>query len=323
MIFLPIRNRWLRPRYDLVVVDEAQDMSAAQLEIATGMLNPGGRMCVVGDDRQALYGFRGADTESLSRLKLALKARELGLNTTYRCGVAIVREAQLLVPDIEPRPNAHEGAVSASTVDVMMQEAVPGDYILSRTNAPLIKVALSMIRAGRRARVEGRDIGAGLRSIARKLATGPAATSMPKWLQKLGNWEYKEATRAEAANLAGKVDQIHDQADTLRALADGVSSVREIEMRIESIFADGGGAHIVCSSVHKAKGLESERVYLLRDTMQPPVACVCGHRHIGLPCKCGCDHYTPDPRKQIEESNILYVGITRAKNELVYVEGIR
>lgn len=91
MIFLPVRNGWLNKWADLVVVDEAQDMTAAQLEIAQGICK--GRICLVGDDRQAIYGFRGADAGALDRLKIELNADERGLTTTYRCGRAIVRAA--------------------------------------------------------------------------------------------------------------------------------------------------------------------------------------------------------------------------------------
>jgi superfamily I DNA/RNA helicase len=106
MIFLPVANNWIRPQYDMVVVDEAQDMNTCQLAIAQGLAR--NRVVVVGDDRQAIYGFRGADSGSLDRLKDELKATELGLTTTYRCGRGIVALAQTwcqitrLTPAIRP-----------------------------------------------------------------------------------------------------------------------------------------------------------------------------------------------------------------------------
>jgi hypothetical protein len=41
MIFLPVRNGWLVPMFDMVVVDEAQDMTVAQLETRAGRLPQG------------------------------------------------------------------------------------------------------------------------------------------------------------------------------------------------------------------------------------------------------------------------------------------
>jgi superfamily I DNA/RNA helicase len=304
-------------------------MNQAQLEIAQGVLVRGGRIAVVGDDRQAIYGFRGADSNSLDRLKQELRATELGLTTTYRCGRRIVAEAAKIVPDIVAREGAHEGVVREATLDDAMRAVTPGDYILSRVNAPLVRIALTLIRQSKRAKIEGRDIGKGLRSIAVKLAHGKAATSLAQWHRNLDLWELKEADRAERADLPGKVDVVHDQADTLRALADSVNSVREIEARIETLFSDvgrdgGARAFIVCSSVHRAKGLEADRVWVLRDTLYPPVNCQCGHRHGWGKADCGkckCRTYRPASSAQREEANIAYCAITRAKDELVWVSG--
>jgi len=87
------------PTYDLVVVDEAQDMTASQLQLAIQSCRKGGRIAIVGDDRQAIYSFRGADSKSLDRLKGILKAKELGLTTTYRCPKRVVEIASRYVPD--------------------------------------------------------------------------------------------------------------------------------------------------------------------------------------------------------------------------------
>lgn len=57
MIFVPLRNKWIFGRWDLVVVDEAQDMSYSQLLFAQRICKKNGRIIVVGDDRQAIYGF--------------------------------------------------------------------------------------------------------------------------------------------------------------------------------------------------------------------------------------------------------------------------
>jgi DNA helicase IV len=93
----------------LVIIDEAQDMNASQLLLAMKSCKKGGRIAVVGDDRQAIYGFRGADSNSLDRLKGELVAHELGLTTTYRCPKVVVAGAARLVPDYTAAPAAPEG----------------------------------------------------------------------------------------------------------------------------------------------------------------------------------------------------------------------
>lgn len=289
MIFLPVRNHWLFKAYDLVVVDEAQDMTVAQLEIAKGICK--GRICVVGDDRQAIYGFRGADSESLNRLKTELNAAELGLTVTYRCGSTIVDLAAAIVPDFSCAPGTHAGMVSSILLENLVTTVAPGNFILSRKNAPLVSVAMQLIRSGKRTKVAGRDIGAGLRSLIRKLK----AKSVPDLMTKIGNWELKQAERFAKAGRQAQVDLVHDQAETLVVLASDAKSVADVEARVDALFTDDGlgqAGVVTCSSVHRAKGLEADTVFILANTLRN------------------------DTR---EEQNIGYVAITRAKQSLVWV----
>src|SRR5262249_35443957 len=184
---------------DIVSVGGAQDMTVAQLEIANGLCR--GSVVIVGDDRQAIYDFRGADSGSLDRLKTELNADELPLNTTYRCGKAIVELAQRYVPDFEAGEGNGEGSVTNLAITKLSSEAALGDFILSRANAPLVSVAMSLLRAGKRARIKGRDIGKGLISLVNKLK----ARSVPELLMKLNVWQEREITRLEA-RFAGRTD---------------------------------------------------------------------------------------------------------------------
>jgi superfamily I DNA/RNA helicase len=298
MLFLPVANNWVRPQYDLVVIDEAQDMNAAQIEIAKRIARR--RICVVGDDRQAIYGFRGADSGSLDRLKEELNAIELGLTTTYRCGRSIVEMAKAIVPDYSAAEQAHDGNVTHLPEHRLLDSIKVGDAVLSRVNSPLIAYCLKALKRGIPARVEGRDIAAQLRELIRTLSTGKARHSVPAFLERLVRWEEREIARASKLSgsvewIASKIDQIQDRASALRAVADGASSVRELEVRVEEIFSNiAEGRAVVFSSVHKAKGLEWDRVFVLSDTFRE------GRR---------------------EERNIRYVAITRARNELVWVGG--
>jgi superfamily I DNA/RNA helicase len=271
----------LIPTYDMVVVDEAQDMSRAQLLIAKGVadLARAARIVVVGDDRQSLYGFRGAASDALDNLKAELHADELGLNTTYRCPRLVVERASRIVPDYEAHATAQDGEVRwLPNVQAMAAETAPGDFVLSRKNAPLAQVAMAHIRANKRVRVAGKDLGAGLVSLAGKIAEGR-----------------------------------------------------------------GGSSYVTCSSVHKAKGLEAERVYVLVETLYPSMPCAsCGHFHKPLrplsqtprfsqfevryagdhTCwRCGCPEQRQPEGRMREEANIEYVALTRAKKTLVLVGG--
>lgn len=298
MIYLPVRNHWLRPMFDLVVVDEAQDMTTAQLEIAQGVLKPNGRICVVGDDRQAIFGFRGADSDSLERLTKELNSQQLGLTVTYRCGRSIVEWAQRLVPDFEAGPNNPAGELLNVNTASVVELAGPGDFILSRMNAPLVGVALQLLKAGKRARVAGKDISKGLLSLIRKLR----ARSVPHFIEKVGTWKDREVLRHQKAlevatggkkmAIENKIEAVIDQAEMLINLAEGAKNVQEITTRVERLFEDDGlgmAGVITCSSVHKAKGLEAKRVFIYTETLR---------------------NYNK------EEQNIEYVAITRAKETL-------
>jgi superfamily I DNA/RNA helicase len=301
MIFLPVRNRWMVKKYGLVVVDEAQDMTNAQLELAMGVCS--GRVCVVGDDRQAIYGFRGADSDSIDRLKAQLDACELGLKTTYRCGRAIVEEAAKLVPDFRAGDDNPEGLIDTLHVEKLQEAVINGDFILSRVNAPLVSIAMRLLRNGKRARIAGRDIGRSLVTLTRKLAKGRAAESVPAFIDRVGAWRDKETQRLTPQLLRestmhsakAKFDALMDQADTLVNIAEGAASVSEVITRIEHLFTDdglGAAGVITCSSVHRSKGLEANHVFVLAKTLRG------GNR---------------------EEENIKYVAVTRAKQTLTWV----
>lgn len=308
MIFLPVRNKWLRPKFDLVVVDETQDMNNSQLLIVQGICK--GRTVVVGDDRQAIYGFRGADSGSMDRLKKELRAGELGLTTTYRCGKSIVRQNAQLVPDFMAGPNNPEGLVrQVPGANQMLKEVAYGDFVLSRKNAPIASLAMALIRDNKRVAVAGRDIGAGLIKLVDQLCTGKAVNSIPEFLAKLAAWQDKEINRLTRARKEEKIDAVVDKAETLFVLTEGVVGVAELKARLEGLFTDIGdpATRVTLSSVHKAKGLEADRVYVLMETLYPK-----------LPKGVKLSEAARIARQR-EESNIEYVALSRAKNELVYV----
>lgn len=302
MLYIPVVCKLLKPSFDWVLVDEAQDMNVTQLLMAQRVVRASGHVVVVGDDKQAIYGFRGADSGSIDRLKTELGAEELGLTTTYRCPQTVVAVAQELVPDYYAAPEAPQGYVAHCTFNDMTEWLSVGDAVLSRINAPLVSVALRLIRKGVAARIEGRDIGKTLGAIVRKMR----ARSVPEFLERVRGWEDKQRARVKAGGrqVEERLRQVADQGDTLRALAEGCSGVEEIGRRCETMFSDSIGFDgkpqrtpaVVCSSVHKAKGLEWSKVFILEKTLY------CGGR-----------------KKDQEEHNIFYVAVTRSKETLVFV----
>lgn len=287
MIWLTVRHGVRVPRFDLVFVDETQDLNAAQIELALMAVKRGGRVIAVGDDRQAIYGFRGADENAVDNIVKRLNARVLPLSITYRCGKAIVALAQAIVPDYEAAPTAPDGIVRQVTDEALRAEAAPGDFVISRANAPLIGICLGFLAAGKPATIAGRDIGAGLLALVDK----SKATTIQELLEYVDAWEKAECERLAARKR--DTQPATDRADCVEALTEGASSVAEVRARIEALFSDKDDARrIVCTTTHKAKGLERERCWILADTYSAA---------------------------STEENNLWYVAITRAKTELCLI----
>ena len=295
MVWLPVAMGWVKQWFDLVCVDEAQDMNLPQLSMARAACKTGGRIIVVGDDNQAIYGFRGAVQNGVAMMKATLRADTLTLSTTYRCPKAVVELAARIVPGYLAAPNAPQGEVSLINENKMIATAATGDAILSRLNAPLMPLALQFLRNNIPARIEGRDVGKQLIGMVRTFK----AKSVEQFIEKVNEWESKQIERLEKTRTPEKkMELVHDTAETLIALADSAKEMIDVENRILSLFQDTDSTSqpaIVLSTVHKAKGLEWNRVFVLSETFRAG--------------------------KTREESNIYYVAVTRAMKTLFLVSG--
>jgi hypothetical protein len=263
MVWLPNVMGWVRAWFDLVVVDEAQDMNMLQLTMAMNSVKPGGRICVVGDDRQAIYGFRGACQDGLDMMKTRLNAAELGLTVTRRCPKAVVSMVTPIVPDFKAADVAPEGVVEHINDNLLGDTVKVGDAILSRSNAPLMPICLNLLRKGVAARIEGKDVGQQLAAIVDKVN----ARTVPQFMIKVEVWGEKQKNRfMDTKHFEEKAIEIDDNVAALKAIAEGSSSVSEIRDRITRLFQDSEEATapaVVLSSVHKAKGLEWKNVFTL------------------------------------------------------------
>lgn len=287
MIWLAVRHRVRLPLFDYVFIDETQDLNAAQIELALRAVKPTGRVIAVGDDRQAIYGFRGADARAVDRIVERLSARVLPLSITYRCGKSIVALAQAIVPDYEAAPSAPEGTIREVDEARLRAEAAPGDFVISRKNAPLIGICLGFISAGKPATIAGRDIGAGLLALIDR----SKATDILSLLAFVDRWRHEECVRLMSR---GRDTQaVEDRAECVTALTEGAADVAEVRARVTALFTDKDDSQrIVCTTTHKAKGLERDRCWVLADTFSSA---------------------------DVEEDNLWYVAITRAKTELCLI----
>lgn len=341
MIWLPVVLDLPVYRYDLLLVDEAQDLNRCQQALAK---KAGKRLILCGDERQAIYGFAGADSESMPRM-----VRELGdtrkdtsalgrnpsfdayrdspnlpgciiltLTVTRRCGKRIVKEAQRYVPDFSAHESNPDGEVREAlysryksmdgvgdrpweqTYGPAVRE---GDMVLCRTNAPLVSECFRFLKRGIRANIQGRDIGQGLIALVKRLAKGTDGT-VPGLITALSNWLAAEQTkeRAKKTPSEAKLTSLQDRHDCIFCFTEGINSVEEVTRRIEDLFTDAKDRPGVrFSSVHKAKGLEAENVFIL------------------FPPDSGPRMDRMQPWERVQEDNIRYVAITRAIRVLTYV----
>jgi superfamily I DNA/RNA helicase len=306
MVLLPLLlDLPIAYRKDIVFLDEAQDTSRARRALVKMFLKPHGRLMIVGDDRQAIMGFAGASANALDELVEEMDATVLPLTTTWRCPKKVVALAQELVPDIEAAEHAAQGVVSTVSGFPPADEMRPTDAILCRNTAPLVKRAYALIRDGVACKVEGRDIGAGLIKM---LGKWKEITTITPYLDRLAQWKEHEVRRALANGADERIPEICDRADTLRVVCDAVSENHKEELSdvrdfVAGLFADDvkGMGMTTLATMHRSKGREWQRTMLL-----------------------DYHYYCPSPyaRKEWQmrqEENLMYVGITRAKEELTFV----
>lgn len=244
----------------------------------------------------SIYGFRGADVDSMDKLARDFSCTKLPLHVSYRCAKAVVAEAQTVVGHIQPHTDAPEGTVVRDVVALENVQVQLGDFILCRLSAPTVQAAYQLIRSGIPAVVRGRDIGTGLMKLLNKLK----ATTLESAEKALSMWEEKEIKKCKLDDEA-KQSSIHDRADTLRLFLGMSDSVDDCRARIERMFSnDNNEGVVICSTVHKAKGLEADRVFII-------------NRH-KMPHK-----MAKQPWQIQQEMNLIYVAITRAKSHLQYI----
>lgn len=302
MILFPlIKNIRVKFTRDEIFVDEAQDISRARFALVRKFVAPGGNLHIIGDDRQAIYGFSGADTNAMANMVEALGAEVFPLTVTFRCPKQVVALAQQIVPDYEAAPEAPEGLVER--VEDLPTDLAAGDAILCRNTAPLISTAYALIRKGVACKVEGRSIGIGLAKLARRWKLD----LVEDLLVKLEDYEARETQKALAKGSEQKAQEVADKVATLREICtavqmQGKQTVEDVVAFIENLFGDDVGTNVVVlATYHRSKGREWQRVILLEHAAR------CPSKAARLPWQ------------QLQERNLAYVAITRSMSTLVFV----
>lgn len=296
-----------RYKYDWIIIDEAQDTSPIRQELFKKCIKKGSRFAAIGDKDQTINTWCGSDVSAFENFLNEKDTIKLDLPICYRCPKKVVNKLQLLVPDIQAAPNAIEGEVN---YDVSQYDAGNGDMVLCRMSAPLSILYSDYIQKNIKAYIKGSDIGEGLNKLIKStdctkvsfdfMTDGVIPRLYKSLLKSLRKLMMQNGVDIENAIQTEKFMKLYDSIKTIEILGNGTSELEYLTSRINSIFTDKKGDGICLTTVHKAKGLEADNVYILCPSLMP----------------------SPLAKKDWEleaEHNIMYVAWSRAKKTLNFV----
>lgn len=301
-----------RARYRAFTVDEYQDVNVLQQSLLELWLGGRDELCAVGDDYQSIYGFTGAGPTHL--LAFARRAQVFVLEENYRSTPEVLAVANRLVPNLGgarktlvanrpagPEPTIssfaswpEEGARIVDRIRELHTSGVPLEQqaVLVRTNARSADVEEVLHEAGipfQGASLLARE---GARALLRRLrgAQGSASDVVESAARALG-WE------PSPPDDLGEREQTR-QSDLARVveMASRLEDVSELRPELERRFGAGVSAGVHLLTLHRAKGLEWEVVFLPR------------LEEGELPIRRG---------DLDEERRLFYVGLTRARTHLM------
>ena len=288
-------------KYTWIIVDEAQDLSYINREMLKKFRAANGKVIAVGDDAQAIYGFRGADSSSLDKIVEEFGAEVLPLSISYRCPKLVVERAQQYVPTIESSPTAADGTV-ADLEKFSIADFLDTDMVVCRNTAPIIKAAYRLIRNRLPCRVMGRDIGAGLTSLVKRIAGRKFdSITIEDFELKLNDWMRREIEVLKRRDQDSKIESVQDKVSSLLEVIHGAEcqTCAQIVAEINKLFEGNRG--VTFCTVHRSKGLEARRVFILNPSLMP-------------------SKMAKKAWQIKQEINLLYVAITRSLDTLYFLE---
>ncbi|MFO1541497.1 MAG: ATP-dependent helicase [Chloroflexota bacterium] len=323
----------VRARYAWFCVDEYQDTNPVQQRLLDTWLGDRTDICVVGDEDQTIYSFAGASAAHLADFGARYPAAiHVALRENHRSTPEILTLANRLIgatgrtkdlvatrptgPWPEIRDHADDGAEADAIARTIAAHRARGTAaaeiaVLVRLGAQLPPIEDALRRAriafrvrGRRffERAEVRAARAALAALPAELG-GPALARAAECVTTDAAAPLRDAPGAEAREQVAALDTLAALIrDHLAATADArpATVVADLDARAAAEATAGTDA-VVLSTLHAAKGLEWDVVLL--------PGCAEGL----LPVAQALD----DPAAVAEERRLLYVGITRARHDLV------
>lgn len=307
------------PKQDFILSDEQQDTNRIQLDMLRRMSTPDTRALLVGDERQSIYGFRGADANAMTKAQDMFKAQPLPLSICYRCSKAVIDKAN----DIAARWYCIKQGIEYNAADWQGEKAViqaadnapegevkeletysadtfkSTDAVLCRNVAPLVKLAYQFIRKQIACHVLGRDIGQNLVQLVKQMD----AANVEDLENKLREYQARETGKALDRDRQSEADAINDRCDCVRLfidnLTEGNRTVEAVTVAISKLFSDTEGT-LTLSTVHRAKGLEYPQVFILDNALMP-------------------SKYAEQEHQLEQEYNLMFVAYSRAMLNMYFI----
>ncbi|ADY27525.1 UvrD/REP helicase (plasmid) [Deinococcus proteolyticus MRP] len=300
LLWWPYRHGLNLGQYHVVILDEAQDFTPLRQAFLLGLIagERPGRFLAVGDAEQSIYQYSAADPQLFMSLGERPNTQVLPLSVSFRCPTSHVEQARAVSTFIESPPGMKAGTVEH--VEAASAQYGRGDTVLCRKNAPLLALALRLLQQGVSVDVRGLNIEKRLLEYGSFLSRPFTAASLPGVLER--HWVKVSAPlkslKAQGDQDAEKrLEELRDLHACLSLLASQVLEGQEqatlgrIQSYLKRLY--DGGADVLLSSVHKAKGLEWPQVTVLYPEMMP------------LPYG-----------NEDEERCVAFVGLTRATETL-------
>lgn len=279
-VLFPSLFRCSYPIFSLILVDESQDLSPLNHAMLRQLYRR--RIIAVGDQRQAIYAFRGAFEEGMEAMQTAFDMRELQLSCSFRCPEEIVDHVRWRAPHMTSWSGTPAGKI-VHHKGWSLNDIPEGSAVICRNNAPILSLAINLLKAGRYPNVWGNDIAAGLLKKLEKL--GPSNMGRDQAFAALGLYHAEQKRRVK------NHDRLQDTIDCLSIFIENSDTLGGAIAFAQTIFNSSGKIELMTG--HKSKGHEFNNVYFL-------------------------DNHLVSTDGQ--DPNLRYVICTRAMRELHYID---
>lgn len=311
MVWLPYELS-LHPKgntYNWIFFDEAQDASLMAIELLKRCFRRGTRMISFGDENQAIYAFAGSMKDAFTKLKELPHTTTFSLPISYRCPREVVKLANKFVPEMTAMDDAIDGEIIAH---MFTKDLGGNDMVLCRTTAPLLKIYNKLLRMDVKCHMKGGDFGDKLIELlnsidcdelnASLLSDGVFVRLYDKLFNVRNDLIVGSRLDIHDATLSQPVMYLYDVIKSLLVLGEKCNKKSTLIERIKKVFADDNDNNGVClSTIHKAKGLEADNVYIACSSKLPSQS-------------------SKKDWEREQEKNLAYVAYTRAKKKLGFLD---